>query len=187
MMAERTGVGRCRNHRADRTSIFAEVLVSSGGRQQRDLISVRASDALWSPSGWLNRSRIIWMRRSAEGENFCRRNALRSWYSIASLPFVSSQVDIFGKIVSGMAARTWSWEDLTLRRRNCTLARQNHTAASSVENVGSLKCRTPAGEALVVVARCREPVGAARTSSVGMAKASNSGVTNVTTADLLQQ
>ena len=46
-----------------------------------------------------------------------------------------------------------------------------------------------------MVARCREPVGAAgtssvgaaRTSSVGMAKASNSGVTNVTAVDLLQQ
>ena len=50
-------------------------------------------------------------------------------------------------------------------------------------------------EALVVVARCRELVGAAGTSSVeaagtssvGMAKAkaSNSGVTNVTTVGLL--
>ena len=205
-MAERTGVGRRRSHRAKRTSIFLEVPVSSGGRQQRDLISVRASDGLWSPSGWLDRSRIIWTRHSAEGENFCRRNALRSWYSIASSPFASSQVDICGKIVSGMAARTWSawvWEDFTLRRRNCTSARRNHIAASTVENVGSLKCRTPAGEALIVVAWCREPVGAAGTSSVGAAgtspvgavgtssvgmakaKASNSGVTNVTTVDLL--
>ena len=78
MMAERTGVGRRRSHRAKRTSIFAEVPASSGGRRQIDLISVRASDGLWSPNGWLDRSRIIWMCRSAEGENFCRRNALRS-------------------------------------------------------------------------------------------------------------
>ena len=87
-------------------SIFAEVPVSSGGRRQRDLISVRASDGLWSPSGWLDRSRIIWTRHSAKGENFCRGNALRSWYSIASSPFASSQVDICVKIVSGMVART---------------------------------------------------------------------------------
>ena len=106
MVVEWTGVGRRRSHRANRTSIFAEVPVSSGGRQQRNLISVRASDGLWSPSGWLDRSRIIWTRCSIEGENFCRRNALRSWYSIASLPFASSQVDICVKIVSGMAART---------------------------------------------------------------------------------
>ena len=45
MMAEWTGVGRRRSHRANRTSIFAEVPVSSGGRRQRDLISVR-------PFGW---------------------------------------------------------------------------------------------------------------------------------------
>ena len=55
------------------------------------------------------------------------------------------------------------------------MARRNHTAASTVENVGSLKCRTPAGAALVVVAMCRAPVassvGAMGTSSVGMAKA----------------
>ena len=106
MMAERTGVGRHRSHRAKRTSIFAEVQVSSGERRQRDLISVRASESLCSLSGWLDRLRIIWMHRSAEGENFCRRNALGSWYSIASSPFVSSQVDICGKIVSGMEART---------------------------------------------------------------------------------
>ena len=108
MMVEQTGVERRRSHRAKRTSIFAEVPVSSGGRRQRDLISVRVSDGLWSPRGWLDRSRINWTRRSAEGENFCRRNALRSWYSIVSLPFASSQEDIRGKIVSGMAARTWS-------------------------------------------------------------------------------
>ena len=105
-MAEWTGVGRRRSHRANRTSILAEVPVLSGGRQQRDLISVRASDGLRSPSGGLDRSRIIWTRHSAEGENFCRRNALRSWYSIASSPFALSQVDICVKIVSGMAART---------------------------------------------------------------------------------
>ena len=70
------------------------------------------------------------------------------------------------------------------------MARRNHTAAFTVENVGSLKCRTPAGEALVVVAMCRVPVassvGVAGTSSVGMAKAkaSKSGVTNVTAVDL---
>ena len=46
------------------------------------------------------------MRRSAEGENFCTRNALRSWYSLTSLPFASSQVDICGKSLSGMAERT---------------------------------------------------------------------------------
>ena len=91
--------------------------------------------------------------------------------------------------MSGMAARTWSawvWEDVTLRRLNCTSARRNHIAASTIENVGSLKCRTPAGEALVVVAWCRELVGVAGTSSAGMAKAraSNSEVTNVTTVDL---
>ena len=47
----------------------------------------------------------------------------------------------------------------------------NHIATSTVENVGSLKCRAPAGEALVVMARCSELVGAAGTSSVGMTKA----------------
>ena len=98
-------MGRRRSHRAKRTSIFAEVPVLSGGRRQRNLISVRVSDGLRSLSGWLDRSNIIWMRRTAEGENFCRRNALRSWYSIASSPFVLSQVDICGKIVSGMEAR----------------------------------------------------------------------------------
>ena len=57
---------------------------------------------------------------------------------------------------------------------------------STVENVGSLKCRTPAGEALVVVVMCKalvtSSVEAAGTSSVGMAKvkASKSEVTNVT-------
>ena len=101
VMAERTGVGSRLSHRAKRTSIFAEVPVSSGGRRQRDLISVRASDGLWSLSGWLDKSRIIWTHRSAEGENFCRRNALRPWYSISPSPFASSQVDICGKIVSG--------------------------------------------------------------------------------------
>ena len=105
MMAEQTRVGRRRSYRANRTSIFADVPVSSGGMQQRDLILVRALDGLWSPNDWLDRSRIIWMRRSAEGENFCRRNALRSWYSIASSPFASSQVGICVKIVSGMAER----------------------------------------------------------------------------------
>ena len=98
-------MGRRRSHRAKRTSIFAEVPVLSGGKRQRDLISVRASDGLWSLSGWLDRSRIIWMSRSAERENFCRRNALRSWYSIASSPFASSHVDICGKIVSWMEER----------------------------------------------------------------------------------
>ena len=106
VMAERTGVGRRRSHRAKRLTIFAEVPVSSGGGWQRDLILVRASDGLWSPSGWLDRSRIIWMCRSAEGENFCRRNAWRCLYSIALSPFMLSQVDICVKIVSGMAART---------------------------------------------------------------------------------
>ena len=98
-MAERTGVGRRRSHRANRTLTFAEVPVSSGGRQQRDLISLRASDGLWSLSGWLDRSRIIWTRRSAEGENFCRRNALRSWYvqniSIDIFLIQNISIDIF--------------------------------------------------------------------------------------------
>ena len=66
MMTERTGGGRRRSHRANRMSIFVEVPVSSGGRRQRDLISVRVSVGLWSPSGWLNKLRIIWTRRSAE-------------------------------------------------------------------------------------------------------------------------
>ena len=166
---------------------------------------MRASDGLWSPSGWLDRSRIIWTRHSAEGENFCRRNALRSWYSIASSPFASRQVDICGKIVSGMVARTWSawvWKEPYFPKAELYFGAINHIAASTIKNVVSLKCRRPSGEALVVVAWCREPVGAAGslslgaagtssagaagTSSAGMAKAraSNSGVINVTTVDL---
>ena len=108
MMAARTGSGRRRNQRAKRMSIFAKAPAASGGRRQRDLISVRASDERWSPSGWLDKSRIIWTFLSADGENFFRRNALRSWYSIMLLPFPSRQVDICGKSVSEMAARTWS-------------------------------------------------------------------------------
>ena len=48
----------------------------------------------------------------ADGENFFRRKVLRSSYSIASSPLELSQVDICGKRVSGMAARTWVRDDV---------------------------------------------------------------------------
>ena len=44
VMAAQTGSGRRRNHRARRMSIFLLVQAASGGKQLRDLISVRASD-----------------------------------------------------------------------------------------------------------------------------------------------
>ena len=44
VIAVRTGGGRHRNQRARRMSIFLLLPAASGGRQQRDLISVRASD-----------------------------------------------------------------------------------------------------------------------------------------------
>ena len=190
VMAEWTGVGRCCSHRVKRKLIFAEVPVSSGGRRQRDLISVRASDGFWSLSSWLDRSRIIWTLRSAEGENFCRRNALRSSRQ-AKRTFV-------GRLCLGWRRgcdQPWYGSNSLSEGGIVLRPRRNHIAAHTVENVGSLKCRTLAGEVLVVVARCREPVvasgtssvGAAGTSSSGMAKAkaSNSGVANVTTVDLL--
>ena len=175
MIAARTGSGRCRNQRAKRTSILAEAPAASGGRRQRDLISVRASYGRWSPSSWFDKSRIIWTLLSVDGENFFSRNALRSWYSIASSPFASSQEDICGKSVSGMAARTWSaWvrEDIAFFSLNWTSARRNHMAASTVENVVSLKWKAPAGEAVAVEAA----------SAGGMAKVRESSfeVTNVT-------
>ena len=174
MMAARSGSGRHHNQRAKRTSILAETPAALGRMRQRDLISVRASDGRRSLSGWFDKSRIIWTLLSADGENFFSRNALRSWYSIASSSFVSRQVDVCGMSVSGMAARTWSvWvrEDVTFFSLNWTSARPNHMAASMVENVGSLKQKAPAGEAVAV-----------ESASAGMAKAreSNSRVTNVT-------
>ena len=123
MMAALTGSGRRRNHRAKRTSMLAEAPAASGGRRHRDLISVRASDGRWSESGWLDKSRIIWTLFLADGENFFKRNSLRSLYSIAALPFASSQADICGNSVSGIAARTWSaWvRDDVIFNLNCTL------------------------------------------------------------------
>ena len=44
VMVARTGSGRRRNQRTRRMSIFLLLPVASGGRRQRDLISVRASD-----------------------------------------------------------------------------------------------------------------------------------------------
>ena len=174
VIAARTGSGRRRNQRAKRKSILAKAPAVSGRRRQRDLISVWALDGRWSPSDWFYKSRIIWNLLSADGENFFSSNALRSWYSIASLPLASSQVDICGKSVSGMAARTWSaWvrEEVTFFSLNWTSAWRNHMAASMVENVGSLKWKAPAGEAVAV-----------ESASAGMAKAreSNSWVINVT-------
>ena len=90
VMVARTVSGRRHNQRAKRTSNLAEAPTASGRRRQRDLISVRASDGRWCPSGWFNKSRIIWTLLSADGENFFSRNSLRSWYSIALSPFASS-------------------------------------------------------------------------------------------------
>ena len=132
MIAAHKGSGRHRNHRAKRTSMLAEAPAASGGRQHSDLISVRASNGRWSLCGWLDKSRIIWTLFSADGENFFRRNSLRSLYSTASLPFASSQADICGNSVSGMAARMWSaWarDDVIFFNLNWTSARQNYMAA----------------------------------------------------------
>ena len=172
VMAAQTGSGRCRNQRAKSTSILAEAPAVLGGRRQRDLISVRALDGRWSQSGWFDKSRTSWTPLSADGENFFSRNGSRSWYSIVSSPFALSQVDICRKSVSGMAARTWSawvWEDVTFFSLNWTLAWRNHMAVLTVENVGNLKWKAPAGEAVAV-----------ESVSAGMAKAreSNSGVTS---------
>ena len=92
-------------------------------------------------------------------------------------PLESNQSDIWGKSVSGMAARTWSAcvrEFVTFFRRNWTSARQNQMDASTVENVGSLKWWTNCGEA----------AGEEVSGSAGMMKArkSNSGVTKIATA-----
>ena len=105
--------------------MLAEAPAASGGSQHRDLISVRASDGHWSPSGWLDKSRIIWTLFSADGENFFTRNVLRSLYSTVVSPFASSQADICGKSVSGMVARTWSaWvqDDVIFFNQNWTSA-----------------------------------------------------------------
>ena len=159
----RRGSGRHRNQRAKRTSILAESPAASEGRRHRDLISVTASGGRWSPSGWFDKLKIIWTLLSADGENFFSRNALRFWCSTASSPFASSQVDICEKCVPGMEARTWSaWvqDDITFFSRNWTSARLNHMAASTMENVGSLKWKAPVGGAVAV-----------ESASAGMAKA----------------
>ena len=86
VMAARTGSGRHRNHRAKRTSMLVEAPATSGGRQHRDLILVRASDGRWSPSGWLDKSRIIWTLFSVDGENFFKINSLRSFTRLHCRP-----------------------------------------------------------------------------------------------------
>ena len=142
VIGARTGSGRRRNQRAKRTLMLVEAPAASGGRQHRDIITIRASDGCWSPGGWLDKSRIIWTLSLADGENFFRRNILRSLYLTASSPFASSQADICGKSVSGMAARMWSaWvqDDIIFVNLNWTSARRNHMAASMVENVRSLR------------------------------------------------
>ena len=78
MIVARTGSGRRRNQTAKRTSMLVEAPAASGGRQHRDLILVRASDGRLSLSGWLDKSRIIWTLFSVDGENFFRKNILRS-------------------------------------------------------------------------------------------------------------
>ena len=62
-------------------------------------------------------------------------------------------------------------DDVTFFSLNWISARQNHMAASTVENVGSLKWKAPAVEAEAV-----------ESASAGMAKVreSNFGITNVT-------
>ena len=55
VMVARTGSGKCRNQRAWRTSILLLLPAVSGGRRQRDFISVRASDGRWSPRACLER------------------------------------------------------------------------------------------------------------------------------------
>ena len=122
--------------------MLVEAPAASVGRQHRDLILVRASDGRLSLSGWLDKSRIIWTFFSADGENFFRKNILRSCNSAASSPFATSQADICGKSVSAISARTWlAWvrDDAIFFNLNWTSARRNHMVASTMENVGSLR------------------------------------------------
>ena len=142
VMATHTGSGSRHNQRAKRTPMLEEAPAASGGRRHRDLILARASDGRWSPSGWLDKSSIIWTLFSADGENLFRRNSMRSLYLTALSPFVSSQADICGNSVPGMAARMWSaWvrDDVIFFNLNWTSALKNHMMASTVENVGSLR------------------------------------------------
>ena len=165
VMAARTGSGRRHNQRTKRTSMLAEAPAASGGRRHRDLISVRASDRRWSPSSWLDKSRIIWTLFSVDGENSFRRNILRSLYSTALLPFASSQADICGKSESGMAAKTW--DDVIFFNLNWTSAWRNQMAAATVENVGSLRWWMAGSMATGEAGSAGEEVVA----SAGMAKA----------------
>ena len=78
----------------------------SGGRRDRARSSVRASEGRWSPRGCCCNEKIELTLCSGERENFRRRKALRSLYSMGTSPLLSSHWAICGNRASGRAART---------------------------------------------------------------------------------
>ncbi|MPC35027.1 hypothetical protein E2C01_028436 [Portunus trituberculatus] len=70
---------------------------------------------------------------------------------MASSPLHSNYSEMLGKISSRRADKMWSARVValvTLLRRNCASARQNHVGTSIVEKGGSWTCVTAANRAL---------------------------------------